>query len=513
LTSIGASLPQGTALYVGAVLGTGVIALPALAADVAGPASLLAWLALVVVSVPLAATFAALASRHPDAGGVATFARLAFGDRAAAVVGWCFYFAVPPGASAAALFGAGYVSAALGGGEATTALTAAGLMAVVTVANLAGVRVTGRVQLGLTGLLAVVLLAAVAFSLPHARAGNLQPFAPHGWLAIGPAAALLVWSFAGWEAITSVAAEFRRPERDLPRATAAAVVVVGVLYLAVAVAVVGVLGRAASTSDAPLGELLAVAFGGDARLLAAAAALLLTLGTMNAYYAGAAKLGAALGRDGSLPAWLARGSEAGGVPRRSLAVNAGLSFAALLVVVAVGVGTAPLVWLTTGQFVAVYAIGVAAAIRLLPAGSRAQATAVVSLAAVLVLLAMTGVYLVGPALVTAAALLYLRVRAVAACRSSSTPLPSGGGEEHPWCRGTPGTEEAVAMRARVGDRLFVHGRTVGQADHRAEILEVRGPDGGPPYLVRYDDGHQALVFPGPDAVVEHADAPVGDGPR
>lgn len=93
----GLSLAQGTALYIAAVLGTGVIALPALAAEVAGPASLLAWLALVLTSAPLAATFAGLASRYPDAGGVSTYARLAFGERAAAVVGWCFYFAIPPG--------------------------------------------------------------------------------------------------------------------------------------------------------------------------------------------------------------------------------------------------------------------------------------------------------------------------------------------------------------------------------------------------------------------------------
>lgn len=60
------------------------------------------------------------------------------------------------------------------------------------------------------------------------------------------------------------------------------------------------------------------------------------------------------------------------------------------------------------------------------------------------------------------------------------------------------------MQARVGDRLCVHGRTVGQSDHRMEIIEVRGAAGGPPYLVRYADGHEAVVFPGPDAVVEPA---------
>ena len=69
------------------------------------------------------------------------------------------------------------------------------------------------------------------------------------------------------------------------------------------------------------------------------------------------------------------------------------------------------------------------------------------------------------------------------------------------------------MQATVGDRLCVHGRTVGQPDHRAEIIDVRGPNGGPPYVVRYDDGHEAVVFPGPDAIVEHVASaePTGAG--
>jgi amino acid efflux transporter len=403
------TVAPGTALYVGAVLGTGVIALPALAADVAGPASLVAWLLLVAFSAPLAATFAALGARYPDAGGVSTYARFAFGERAAAVVGWCFYFAVPPGAAAAALFGGAYVEAAIGGGATTTVVTAVAIMLAVTGTNAAGLRVAGRVQLLLAGLLVVFLSAAVIVSLPQARLDNLQPFAPHGWSAIGPAAALLVWSFVGWEAITHLTAEFRRPHRDLPRATAAAVVIVGVLYLAVAFAIVAVLGPAAASTDAPLGELLARAWGGDARLLAAGAALLLTFGVMNAYYAGAAKLGAALGRDGALPSWLTRGSVAGEAPRRSLAVNAGLSFAALAAVVATGTGARPLVLLTTGSFVTVYAVGVAAAIRLLPRRSRARVTAIVALGAVLFLLVMTGAYLAWPLVLTAAALAYVRL--------------------------------------------------------------------------------------------------------
>lgn len=60
------------------------------------------------------------------------------------------------------------------------------------------------------------------------------------------------------------------------------------------------------------------------------------------------------------------------------------------------------------------------------------------------------------------------------------------------------------MQASVGDHLHTHGRTVGEHDHVGEIVEVRGADGEPPYLVRHEDGHETLVFPGPDAVVEPA---------
>ena len=58
------------------------------------------------------------------------------------------------------------------------------------------------------------------------------------------------------------------------------------------------------------------------------------------------------------------------------------------------------------------------------------------------------------------------------------------------------------MRASVGDRFVVHGRTVGSPERHGVIIEVRGEGGGPPFLVRWDDGHEGLFFPGADSVVE-----------
>lgn len=58
------------------------------------------------------------------------------------------------------------------------------------------------------------------------------------------------------------------------------------------------------------------------------------------------------------------------------------------------------------------------------------------------------------------------------------------------------------MRATIGDRLHVHSNTVGAHDKIAEIVEVRGESGAPPYRVRFPDGHETLVYPGPDCVIE-----------
>ena len=59
------------------------------------------------------------------------------------------------------------------------------------------------------------------------------------------------------------------------------------------------------------------------------------------------------------------------------------------------------------------------------------------------------------------------------------------------------------MEASVGDRIIIKGHRLGEPERDAEILEVRGHDGEPPYVVRWDDGHEGLYFPGTDAVVQH----------
>lgn len=394
----------GTALYVAAVLGTGILVLPALAAAVAGPGAILAVAALALISVPLAATFAALARRHPDAGGVATFARRAFGPTAARIVSYWFFFGTPIGAPIAALMTARYVVAVIGGDTVSTTVIAVALMVVPVAVTAFGVRFAASVQLVLSGALVAVLVFVLAAAAPHGQAANLQPLLPHGWAGVGLAMSLYIWAFAGWEAVAGIGGEFRDPRRDIARATALALVIVSVAYLAIQTVTVLVLGDAASGSDVPLLDLVAVATGPGGGVIVAVIAAIVVTGVFNAYLAAFSKLGAAMGRDGDLPRWFGRGVENGAVARRGLLLSAVVMGAYSVVVLASG-DLQPFILVHTSIAAAVYGLGVAAAVALLPRRSVGWWMAVLSCVFAAGLLLLAGWHLVYPAAVALIAVL------------------------------------------------------------------------------------------------------------
>jgi amino acid efflux transporter len=286
---------RGAALYIGALLGPGLLLLPGLAAAEAGPASVLAWAGLLVLSGLFAVVFGALGRGFGSAGGVIGYVRAGLGARASAVAGWSFLAGVVGGAPVVCLIGAGYVTALTGGGTLARAAIAALLLAAVLTLAAGGLRTSATAQLLLVALLAAVVVVAVVGSAHSLRAANWTPFAPHGWQAVGHAASTLMLSFVGWEAAAPLTTRFADPGRQLPRVIGAALAVTSLLYLGLAVATTGVLGAGAGTS-APLAALLRDAAGPAGTAAAAVAAVVLTLGAVNAYVTGAAEMAAELAR-------------------------------------------------------------------------------------------------------------------------------------------------------------------------------------------------------------------------
>jgi amino acid efflux transporter len=407
-------LLQGSSLYIASVLGTGILVLPALAATAAGPASILAVLAVLVLSIPLAGTFAALAARHPDAGGVATFVRLALGPTAARMAGYWFYFGVCVGAPVVAVLGASYIGAIFGAPRWVVVLLAVLIFVPPLVSNAFGLRVSGPVQLVLTGALVAIVVGVVAVSAPAAHPQNFEPFLPNGWAGVGAAISLFVWAFAGWEAVTHIAGEFRNPRRTIPLATAIAIAAVGIAYLALQVVTIAVLGASAGDGPVPLLDLVATTAPGVGPAAVAVIAGVVSLGVLNTYFGAFAKLGASLGRDGDLPRWMAAGAESGGVPRRSLVVVGVLAAAYLVALILTGLDLAAFILIHTSCMVAIYALGMWAAVRLLERWSVGWWMAVVSCVFVLGLLLLAGAHLLVPAGLAIAAILVTAVKRIRA---------------------------------------------------------------------------------------------------
>jgi amino acid efflux transporter len=388
----GLGVLRGSALYVGALIGPGVLLVPALAVQAAGPASVIAWAGLLLLSAPLAYTFAALGVRMPVAGGVAEYVRAGFGARAGLITGGWFLTAVIVGAPAVSLIGGFYVADLTGSGIGVAAAVGLAILVTVLVANVLGLRISSRLQLLTAGVLTLLISVAVAAALPSRGGDNWEPFAPHGVLAIGTAANILVWLFVGWEAVAQLAGDFRDPERQLPRSMAFAFGIVTVLYVGLAVATVGV--TTGTHSKVPLADLMAVGFGDAGRRATTVLAVALTMGTMNVYIGGASKLAAALAEQGALPRWLA-GDAYRSVPRRPLLVIAVVG-CVLLVLLLVGVSsTSDLIRATSACFVAVYVAATASAVRILH--GRERIAAVAALALVTVVAAFSGWYLLLPA--------------------------------------------------------------------------------------------------------------------
>ncbi len=384
------TLRHAVALYVSSVLGSGVLVLPGLAAQIAGPGSLLAWVLLGVASYPFAYTFASLSARSPQSGGVYAFAREAFGPHVAAAAGWLFGLWFIAGAPAVTLIAASYLGYAFPMGRLEMYLIGYAVIFVPYVINLRGIVFSNRVQLGIVGTILVLLVLAVAFSIGSVQARSFTPFTPAGLLPVGTAAALIFWSYLGYENVSNVAEEFKNPERDFHRSVLLSVAVIGTLYLAVAFVTVGTKAYEAGGSVAPFAAIFSNVLGIYGAAGTSILALVIIFGTVNAYMTGMSRVALAVAIDGALPRFFAQVSPRTGSPVRALTLLTGLSLAMLIVYYLFNVNLQTALLIPSGAAVLVYVIGSAAGTKLLSVRGAKRALPWISLAVSVAVLPFVG---------------------------------------------------------------------------------------------------------------------------
>ena len=359
------TMRYAVAMYMSSVLGSGVLVLPGLAAQKAGPASLIAWVGLSVVSYPLAYTFASLSSRKAESGGVYAFARESFGPHVANSVGWLFILWYVTGAPAVTVIAASYLSYAFPLSRPVTYMLASLLILSGFLVNYRGITITGKVQSTVIAAIVALLVTAVVASAPLIKPSNFTPFFPNGFIPIGVAAALIFWSYLGYENVSNVGEEFKNPQRDFPRSILLSVIVIGALYLSVAIATIGTRAYESGGSVAPFAAMLSNAIGLYGAIGTAILAVFIIFGTVNAYTTGMSRVIYATAKHGGLPGWLEKIHGKTGVPYRSLGLLTGLSLISLVVFFFLNFDLTTALLIPSGAAILVYVIGSASGIRLL----------------------------------------------------------------------------------------------------------------------------------------------------
>lgn len=318
-------LPVATALVMGNIIGGGIFLLPASVAPF-GTVSLVAFAVLTVGAIALALVFGRLAARHPRTGGPYVYAREAFGDFAGFLAAWSYWITAWVSNAALAVAAVGYLDVLVPLHDSKPATMAAALLLqwLPALANLAGTRYVGAVQLVATVMKFVPLLFVAVGGLFFFDADNLGPFEARGSGALGAisaSAAILLFSYLGVESAAVSAGEVRDPRRNVGRATLLGTAGAAVIYLLGTLAVFGtvahdeLIGSTAPFSDA-VNAMFGGAWGGTA---VACMALVSMVGALNGWTLLSAQTPYAAARDGLFPAFFARKRR--GVPTAGVLVT------------------------------------------------------------------------------------------------------------------------------------------------------------------------------------------------
>jgi len=399
------TLRHAVAIYISSLLGSGIFVIPGLAARIAGPASIVSWILLSLASYPFAYTFARLSARKPESGGIYAFAREGLGLSAGAATAWLFLAWAVLGAPAATVAAASYLAFVLPLTRLDVFLVAAGILIAAFVVNYMGIRFTGRVQVATVAAILAALAIAVIASAPRIAPTNFTPFLPNGVASIGTAAALIMWSYLGYENTSNVAEEFRDPERDFHRSVVISVVLISGLYLAVAVVTVGTGAYSVGGGVTPFAAMMSDAFGSYGGTFVAVLAVFVTFGTVNAYVAGMARVYYAAARDGVFPRTLAVVDRKTGAPRHSLVFLTVMVLLSLAAFYFLNVDFVSAFLMASGAAILTYVIGSVAGIRLLNERGMRQVLPWISLGVSVILLPFIGTLLAASATIAGVGLL------------------------------------------------------------------------------------------------------------
>jgi amino acid transporter/nucleotide-binding universal stress UspA family protein len=312
-------LPSVLAISIGAMIGSGIFILPALALKIAGPAVIVAYALAGLLVVPAALSKSEMATAMPEAGGTYIYIERGMGPLLGTIAGVGTWFSLSFKGALALVGGVPYLLLLF---DLPLKPVALGLAAVLILINIVGAKQTGRLQLVIVVVMLAVLGWFAAGSAPSVQSANYANFFGDGIGGLLAATGLVFVSYAGVTKVASVAEEVEKPGRNIPLGILGSLAFTTLLYVGIVIVLVGVtdpgsvagsLTPVAVAAEATLGELGVIAV-----ILAAILAL---VSTANAGILSSSRYPFAMSRDQLAPPSFSTVSDRFGTPVASITLT------------------------------------------------------------------------------------------------------------------------------------------------------------------------------------------------
>jgi APA family basic amino acid/polyamine antiporter len=327
------SLFDLTNIVVGSVVGADIYIASAITAGMIGPFSLVLWVVAGAFATIIALVFAYCSYYVPKVGGPFAFVSEAFDDFYGFLTGWSMWIAELISLPVFAIAFVRYLEYLVPLGPVMEIAVKGIFLFALTIVNIIGVRIAGKVNdvLTLVKIMPLLLLigAGVSFLVadPAVLSQNYQPFIPLGLAATGPALVLIFWAYAGFELGTLPAGEVKNPKATIPKAIISGMAIVAVFYLATNFIVYGSVNwNVLAASSTPLILVGGALLGGAGALVMTVGALFSVSGSDESGMLGTGRLSYAMSIDGLFPRVFSRIHPRYGTPYVGLALQGIIAF-------------------------------------------------------------------------------------------------------------------------------------------------------------------------------------------
>lgn len=301
------SLLSLVAYYISTVVGVGIFLVPMTAAKIAGPASIISWVIVLMMIYPFAQIFAHISQQYQVSGSVQKFLEESTSPKFGRAIALFVVISAMFGNFLLGNASANYLAQLFNFGD-EYILTVTLIVLLVSCAfNLINLGTSSKIQTSALAFLILILSAIVIASIPHHKPQQLTPFFSKGYEPIFAAILICFYSVVGWENIDSIAEEVKNPKKTYDRAIKIAIALIAALYLAVSLTVILVISEQnMHGKNTVLSILLQESFGLQAAKMGSFIAITLLFLGANAWILGTSRMIFALAREGGLPKFLTK---------------------------------------------------------------------------------------------------------------------------------------------------------------------------------------------------------------